>query len=107
MKQENYRPLPDNLIIKESKIEGLGLFSTEDINKGDYIGFTHFYSEGHPDNYIRTPLGGFINHSEDPNCELFDSKFRNKLKSLFLISKKDIKTGEELTLKYNLYNPEE
>ena len=28
-----YKPLPDSLTIKDSKIEGLGLFATEDISE--------------------------------------------------------------------------
>ena len=36
----NYRPLPDNLTIKPSHIEGLGVFATEtikDINKNEEL----------------------------------------------------------------------
>ena len=29
-----YRPLPDGLVIKESPIEGLGLFTEEDLDAG-------------------------------------------------------------------------
>ena len=36
-----YRPLPDNLTIKNSKIEGLGLFATKDIKKDHIFGITH------------------------------------------------------------------
>ena len=30
------------------------------------------YDPNFQHNYIRTPLGGFINHSENPNCELIE-----------------------------------
>ena len=30
----NYRPLPDNLTVKPSHIEGLGVFATETIRAG-------------------------------------------------------------------------
>ena len=36
-----YRPLPDGLTIKNSPIEGLGLFATIDIKKSTFIGVTH------------------------------------------------------------------
>ena len=32
-----YRPLPDGLTIKNSPIEGLGLFATKDINAGEEL----------------------------------------------------------------------
>ncbi len=36
-----YKPLPDSVTIKESSIQGLGLFATERITKGTLIGITH------------------------------------------------------------------
>ena len=36
-----YRPLPKNLTIKESNIEGLGLFATDFIEDGVTLGLTH------------------------------------------------------------------
>jgi hypothetical protein len=36
-----YRPLPDEITIGESDIEGLGVFATEDIAKGADLGMTH------------------------------------------------------------------
>ena len=62
-----YRPLPDELTIKDSKIEGLGLFATVKIKKNSYIGLTHIRDEMFEGKYIRTPLGGFYNHSKDSN----------------------------------------
>ena len=64
-----YRPLPDYLTIKESSVHGLGLFTNEYIVDEIEIGITHVKNYKFEDGYIRTPLGGFINHSEDPNCE--------------------------------------
>ena len=61
-----YRPLPDELTIKNSPIEGLGLFSTKDIKANTFIGVTHIRDEQFENKYIRTPLGGFYNHSNDP-----------------------------------------
>ena len=61
-----YRPLPDGLTIKNSPIEGLGLFTTINIKKNTFIGVTHIRDEQFENKYIRTPLGGFYNHSDDP-----------------------------------------
>ncbi len=61
-----YRPLPDGLTIKNSPIEGLGLFSNVDIKKSTFIGVTHIRDEQFENKYIRTPLGGFYNHSNKP-----------------------------------------
>ena len=62
-----YRPLPNELTIKNSKIEGLGLFATIKINKNSFIGLTHIRDEMFEGKYIRTPLGGFYNHSKESN----------------------------------------
>jgi len=93
-----YRPLPENVTIKNSTIGGLGLFATEDIREGVEIGLTHIPEEHAPNGFIRTPLGGFYNHSEDPNCiSTIFAGFR------FLSTIKDIKAGDELTSFYTLY----
>ena len=94
-----YRPLPDFLTIKQSKIEGLGLFATEDISDGTSLGISH-----HLINFetIRTPLGGFYNHSDDPNCK----KICGKGNWYELESIEDIKTGDEITVSYTLYDIE-
>ena len=63
-----YKPLPDYITIKESPINGLGLFATEKIKAHSLIGVTHHPRKESEDGYIRTPLGGFGNHSDDPNC---------------------------------------
>ena len=93
----SYRPLPDNLTIKPSSIEGLGLFATQTIPKNTDLGMIHF---SYGDLIIRTPLGGFINHSDKPNCKKLDLEDEWHLKTI-----KEIKKDEELTLKYTLYTP--
>ena len=62
-----YKPLPQQLTIKKSPIEGLGLYATENIKKNSYIGVTHIRDEQFENKYIRTPVGGFYNHSNEPN----------------------------------------
>ena len=97
----SYRPLPNSLTIKPSQIEGLGLFATETIKKETNLGLTHLLIKDDIDVLIfRTPLGGFINHSEKPNCERVDHQDKWYLKTI-----KDINKNEELTLSYTMYNP--
>ena len=96
----SYRPLPPYLIIRESKIDGLGLFATDDIDNGHVIGITHVFNENFEGGYIRTPLGGFFNHSENPNCEVITEGDYIRLKTIT-----EIKKGDELTAKYTLYTP--
>ena len=107
--KKTYRPLPEYLTIKESNIEGLGLFATEEISKGLCVGETHVYDIRFEDNLIRTPLGGYVNHSDDPNCvirrEEEGGSFLEKGFPLrnYLYTLKEIKPGEELTVKYTTY----
>ncbi len=75
-----YRPLPKQLTIKNSAIEGLGLFATENIKKNSFIGVTHIRDEQFENKYIRTPLGGFYNHSNEPNIMRMVSDILPKLK---------------------------
>ena len=100
-KKETYRPLPSMLTIKDSGIDGLGLFARSDIESPIELGITHVENKKFEDGLIRTPLGGFINHSTTPNCELIDHLGNKHLRVI-----KDIEAGEELTVTYNIYNPE-
>jgi len=103
-----YRPLPKQVTIKKSEIEGLGLFSTEEIPAGTDLGMTHIYDDRFQDSLIRLPLGGFFNHSETPNCDVIEKWYdeRNKpVHHLRLITNKTILEGEELTAKYTIYDP--
>ena len=100
-----YRPLPETVTIGQSLIEGLGLFATANIPANTNIGMTHIYDERFPDSYIRLPLGGFFNHSSEPNCKIQHEDF--PYQHINLITIKDIKAGEELTAYYTLYVPEE
>ena len=63
-----YRPLPDCLRVGESEIEGLGIVAKQIIPTATNLGPTHYPRAGQPHGCIRTPLGGFLNHSESPNC---------------------------------------
>jgi SET domain-containing protein len=120
-----YRPLPNQLTIKNSEIEGLGLFSEIKISKNSFIGVTHIRNESFPNSYIRTPLGGFYNHSKNPNIiklgtdilpgfefgksissnliSSINKKDQKKSNYLFLVSLKDIDPGQELVAEYTFY----
>lgn len=100
-----YRPLPSYLTIKESQIEGLGLFATQNIPQGTDMGITHIWDERQPDNYIRLPLGGFFNHSTTPNAKIVQEYDLVMGKHLRLIAIRDIVRGEEVTATYTLYDP--
>jgi SET domain-containing protein len=95
----SYRPLPSYLTIQPSKIDGLGLFCLDDLAKNETLGVTHV-TDAESKQLFRTPLGGFINHSEKPNCELVTIGRFKYLKTLY-----EIPMGTELTLKYTMYNP--
>ncbi len=97
---KTYRPLPEYLTIKDSNIDGLGLFALDNIDKEFVIGVTHIKDNRFQDKFIRTPLGGFVNHSETPNCEFVTENDFLKIKTI-----KNIFVGEELTAKYTLYKP--
>ena len=90
-----YKPLPKSLTIKPSKINGLGLFATQDIKAKTQLGITHILIN---DELIRTPLGGFINHKETPNCVRITVGNKSYLHTI-----KQINQGDELTLKYTIY----
>ena len=94
-----YRPLLNFLEIRRSKVEGHGLFTNRDLLAGTELGITHIKDDRFQDGYIRTPLGGFFNHSEEPNCEAYIEEDFIKLKTT-----KDIEKDKELTVFYWLYN---
>ena len=95
-----YRPLPPYLTIKQSNINGLGLFAVEPIKKSTNIGISHVADRHFANGYIRTPLGGFINHNDTPNCKTFRE---GRLTSVITLV--DINEGDEITLKYTMYDP--
>ena len=110
--QLGYKPLPDSLQISCSPIQGMGIFAKKKIEKGTNLGMSHLKLGSR---IIRTPLGGFLNHSETPNCYKTKLRFTNEddpkvkfdyvLWNLMVIE--DIKEGEELTVKYEWYKPVE
>jgi SET domain-containing protein len=98
-----YRPLPDGITIKESDVQGLGLFATKDFAPDTVLGIVHVMNKNFPHGSIRTALGAFYNHADDPNCKNV-SGFWHQLPVKYLVTIKDIKAGDELTARYTLYN---
>jgi len=94
-----WRPLPNSLTIKESDIDGLGLFAKEDIPANTELGVMRVWLV---DEWIRTALGSFSNHSETPTCENIEREHANGYKYYCLKTIKDLKVGDELTLKYQM-----
>ena len=78
------------------------MFTDTAIETGIVIGISHVKI---PYLYeiIRTPIGGFINHSDRPNCVLVEKVNLSATYRLFeLVALIDIEPGEELTTKYSL-----
>ena len=104
-----YKPLPESLTIKSSDIHDLGLFADQDIKQGTNLGMTHLKIG---DTIFRTPLGGFINHANEPNCVKVELRMTSEdlqghqysYKKWNLITSQNIEEGEELTLRYTFYN---
>ena len=97
-----YKPLPDGITIKYSKIQGLGLYATKDFPKDTVFGIVHIKNKNFPHGHIRTALGAFYNHSNDPNCKNL-AGFWHQLPVKYIVTTRKIKAGEELTAKYTLY----
>ena len=103
-----YKPLPHGLFIEESGINGQGLHTNVRLAEGTNLGLSHIELGKH---LLRTPLGGFINHSDKPNCVKIESVTRERVTPLYdhdftqweLITIKEIEVGEELTMQYTFY----
>ena len=106
-----YNPLPDSLTIKPSGINGLGLFAQKGIAQGTNLGISHLEMAmlDNKQEIYRTPLGGFINHSNEANAVKVELRTNGQdpscvTKKWSLVTLKDIKKGEELTVRYTFYN---
>ena len=98
-----YKPLPNGITIKESNVQGLGVFATKDFDADVILGIVHILNKNFPHGAIRTALGAFYNHSDNPNCKNV-AGFWHQLPVKYLMTVKPIKAGEELTAKYSLYD---
>ena len=111
-----YVPLPKEVRLGFSDIHDIGVFAKQDIVEQTDLGMSHLELGKL---ILRTPLGGFLNHSDTPNCvkssflltrqqwnhlnDLPDEKYNLDFKKWNLITIKNIKEGEELTLTYTFY----
>jgi SET domain-containing protein len=77
----------------------LGLLATEDISMNTKLGISHVKDDRFENEYIRTPLGGFVNHSDNPNCEFYKDGDYIMLRTI-----RNINIGHELTAEYWLYD---
>ena len=94
-----YKALPNWIHVKDSRVAGQGLFAKDDVPEDVYLGISHVVVD---EEIMRTPLGGFVNHSDDPNCVKYpvDNKYYTKY---YIKTIRPIKAGEELFLKYTFY----
>ena len=90
-----YQALPNGLFINSSQVAGQGIFTNKAQEKGTDLGMSHLIIG---DEIIRTPLGGFINHSDTPNCEKYMIDNRYYVRVI-----RSIVPMEELFLKYTFY----
>ena len=95
-----YKALPNWIHVKDSRVAGQGLFAKDDVPEDVYLGISHVVVD---EEIMRTPLGGFVNHSDDPNCtKVYEEEDWGKIYHMRTI--KTIKKGEELFLKYTFYS---
>jgi biotin synthase-like enzyme len=97
-----YRPLPDGITIGKSGIDGLGVVAKKEFKADTVLGIVHIANKNFPHGYIRTALGAFYNHSDNPNCVVLNG-YWHQIPVKYLVTKKDIKKDEELTAEYSLY----
>ena len=103
-----YKPLPNSVTIKQSDINGLGLFAKEGMAQGTNLGMCHLKIGN---TIFRTPLGGFINHANEANCVKAEMRMTDEdlhghkydYKKWNLITSQYVKVGDELTVRYTFY----
>jgi SET domain-containing protein len=88
-----------NTVVKDSSIEGRGMFLLESVLAGAIIAPARL-------NGKRTPAGRYVNHSVTPNCFYVKTDYD----SIYIVSKCDIRAyenggyAEELTIDYRQAN---
>lgn len=113
----NFEDYGNRIIVRDSNIHGMGIFTTSDIPKNSLIMIisgevisgdecerreeeeNNVYIFWNGDNYIdtsKTDKIKYINHKCDFNCDVIE---RDE-ESLYLTAYRDIKKGEELTIDY-------
>lgn len=74
--------------VRDSKIEGKGLFATSDLKEGESIIPARIGTK-------RTIAGRYTNHSASPNCKMIYDEG-----AIYLTAIKPINNGDELTVDY-------
>ena len=98
-KLKTFEPLASSLTIKDSPIHGLGLFAITEISSDTELGISHVKDDRFSHGYIRTPLGGFFNHSTKPNCKaVYKGDF------IKIITVTNINSGDEITVDYRKHD---
>lgn len=77
------------VVIKDSVIEGVGMFAVRDITKGELIAMARV-------NGVRVLSGRYTNHSPTPNAIFVLEESMD----LSLVASQDITSGEEVTINY-------
>lgn len=77
------------VVIKDSVIEGVGMFAVRDITKGELIAMARV-------NGVRVLAGRYTNHSPTPNAIFVLEESMD----LSLVASQDIPSGEEVTINY-------
>ena len=77
------------VVIKDSVIEGVGMFAVRDITKGELIAMARV-------NGVRVLAGRYTNHSPIPNAIFVLEESMD----LSLVASQDITSGEEVTINY-------
>ncbi len=90
-----YRALPEGLFVQNSPIAGQGIFTRYELTEGKELGMSHYLENGE---IYRTPLGGFLNHSINPNCVKYQVGNKYYVKTI-----RSIGPMEELFLRYTFY----
>jgi SET domain-containing protein len=91
-------------VVGDSEIEGLGVFVQIDIPEGFFIGTMCLYYRDTQSKSsvlylsVISTLGRHINHQTNANCGAHNLEEREWV----VVSLRDIKAGEELTLNYSL-----
>ena len=100
-----YKPLPNGLTIKQSTVDGLGLFTTKEFRKATVLGISHIRNEHFEQGFIRTPLGAFYNHTSNEdiaNCKTIEGYWYD-IFVLYLITTKSLNVDEEILVQYTMY----
>ena len=98
-KLKTFEPLASSLTIKKSPIHGLGLFAITKISSQTELGISHVKDSRFSHGYIRTPLGGFFNHSKNQTAKQYMMEILLKI-----ITLTNINSGDEITVDYTKHD---